>query len=344
VYLDVPYSGHANVINLINNEDTTNKTLGIQAEYRKAVFIEALRRPLDTQTDKNQFFTRLEQDKTVDDVVFVIHGIRDLGYWTSKIARKIYDKSKTGDQRNVITETSSYGYFPMLSFLIPGKRQEKVQWLMDRYTEAKARYPQAKFHYIGHSHGTYLLAKALEDYPSVSFENVVFAGSVVRQHYEWDKYIAQNRIAGVQNFVATADWVVGIFPKALQTLGIQDMGSAGHDGFDKATELEEVYQPEKFVTGGHSAALQEDMWNSIADFILDGKITDPPPTLLSSSQSFSIKALSYLAPLILFGIIALVLYGLIWLIRLDTEVVQEWKKTLIIVGYLGFIWLVITRV
>ena len=44
----------------------------------------------------------------------------------------------------------------MLSFLRPGVRQEKVEWLMDRYTEAKAMYPKAKFHFVGHSHGTYL--------------------------------------------------------------------------------------------------------------------------------------------------------------------------------------------
>jgi hypothetical protein len=59
----------------------------------------------------------------VEDIVFVIHGIRDKGYWTHKIARRVQAmaKQRPGDIR-FATETSSYGYFPMLSFLLPGKR------------------------------------------------------------------------------------------------------------------------------------------------------------------------------------------------------------------------------
>lgn len=33
------------------------------------------------------------------------------------------------------------------------------------------------------------------------------------------------------NYVASGDWVVAFFPKAMELLGIQDIGSAGHDGF-----------------------------------------------------------------------------------------------------------------
>jgi hypothetical protein len=57
---------------------------------------------------------------------------------------------------------------------------------------------------------------------------------VVRRQYDWDRYIARGQVQEVANYVATADWVVAFFPKALQTLGIQDLGSAGHDGFRSA--------------------------------------------------------------------------------------------------------------
>ena len=50
----------------------------------------------------------------------------------------------------------------MLPFLLSAYRRKNVEWLMDRYTEVVARYPNATVSYIGHSNGTYLLAKALE--------------------------------------------------------------------------------------------------------------------------------------------------------------------------------------
>lgn len=73
----------------------------------------------------------------VTDVLFVIHGIRDEGYWTQKIARRVISKARE-EGRCVVYEASSYGYFPMLSFLSSRARREKVEWLMDRYTEARA--------------------------------------------------------------------------------------------------------------------------------------------------------------------------------------------------------------
>ena len=56
---------------------------------------------------------------------------------------------------------------------------------MDRYAEARARYPRAELDYVGHSNGTYLAAKALHDYPAAHFKHIVFAGSVVRRDYDW---------------------------------------------------------------------------------------------------------------------------------------------------------------
>ena len=103
----------------------------------------------------------------------------------------------------------------MLPFILPWVRQEKVEWLMDEYVGAKARYPNASFSYVGHSNGTYLLARALRDYPAVRFRNVLFAGSVVRRDYRWDQAIRAGQVICVVNMVATSDWVVAIFPSGL---------------------------------------------------------------------------------------------------------------------------------
>ncbi len=332
VYLEVPESGHRSVINM--DDSSTGKE-------RQAVLEKAFQPNIDDTIKVHPADSFISVRRDVTDVVFVIHGIRDQGYWTRKIGRRVQQAGKEFDTTRIIaTETSSYGYFPMLSFLRPGARQGKVSWLMDRYTEARARYPEAKFHFVAHSHGTYLLAKALQDYPSVQFEQVVFAGSVVRYNYQWQEFIPK-QVKSVLNFVATADWVVAFFPKALQSIGIQDMGSAGHDGFKVAKNLSQVIEPDTYIIGGHSAALQEAMWDSIAKFTVTGEFQPPPQALRSQEQAYWVAYPAKIAPLIWVVIALLLGWGLLGLFSLE---VREWVKTVFIMVYLAIIWVVLTAV
>src|SRR5262249_8979805 len=66
-----------------------------------------------------------EPNDKVRDVVFVIHGIRDQGFWTQKIARAIKRQAaeRHEDFRSV---TTSYGYFAMAPFVLPWIRRRKV--------------------------------------------------------------------------------------------------------------------------------------------------------------------------------------------------------------------------
>lgn len=264
VYLDVPYSGHSNVIDFDDKEHGAG---------RKKVFVTALMKkrhelkPIAVVPSDERF---LEPDDKVTKMVFVIHGIRDEGYWTHKIARRIKHRAPN-PITDWATETSSYGYFPMLPFLFSWYRRQKVEWLMDQYTEALARYPNASISYVGHSNGTYILAKALELYPCCQFENVVFAGSVVSRYFEWKDLLSGDkpRVKAILNFVGTRDWVVAFFPKLFQGQNRKDLGSLGHDGFALKHLGQNMYQA-KHVEGGHGAAIKEPMWDMIADFVLTG--------------------------------------------------------------------------
>lgn len=329
-YIPVPYSGHENVINL------SEEKFG---QYR----VDALHTALDSDTTSRIArdpcaSTKMRIDCSVDHVVFVMHGIRDEGHWTRQIARHTESlfRDRFGSDLVVESETSSYGYFPMLSFLRLGERREKVEWFMDRYVEARVRYPRARFHYVGHSHGTYLLAEALEKYASVKFDHVVFAGSVVHREYDWSRYTPE-RVHGILNFVATADWVVAFFPKALQSIGVQDLGSAGHDGFDSDSV---VQPPSLYIRGGHSAALQESVWDSIAEFVVSGTFV-PPPEVVQPQQCAWVKYPAYGAPVIwlLIGVLLVTIFIGLLNLRL-----REWKKTLIIVAYVWLVWTVLTQV
>ena len=350
VYLEVPFSGHADVIRM--GDDT------VHGAARRDALHDALVLGAEDLAQGGQA-TALALDPSgvwseprsdVRQVVFVIHGIRDEGFWTQRIARRVIAKAlarcaeadgKSPDCAPIATITSSYGYFPMLSFLWPNARQEKVEWLMDQYTQARARYPGAVFSYVGHSHGTYLLARALGDYPAARFDRVLFAGSVVERDYDWAPLLAAGRVGRVANLRATADWVVAFFPKTLEMLGLQDLGAAGHDGFRVSQATAGVVQPELRVVGGHSAALQESMWDAIAGFVLGEPLTLPEavPTATSATWWVALPALA--APLVWVLIAGLLWLVLRWLLRLD---LAEWQRTLALVGYAWLVWTVLTEV
>jgi len=241
-YIEVKHSTHHNVIDMA--KAGTTQTKRARAERRRK-FLLALKEDPAILAHKTISIPREHMadnlppppDPDVTHVVFVIHGIRDKGFWTQKMARRIKELGEKNGQK-FASWTESYGYFAMAPFIFDTVRQRKVEWMMDRYAEARARYPKAKFHYVGHSNGTYLAAKALLDYPAARFERVVFAGSVVRRDW-WPSFIQRNPDAPrvkLLNYVATRDWVVALFPKGVQPWRRFELGSAGHDGFDPASD------------------------------------------------------------------------------------------------------------
>lgn len=223
-------------------------------------------------------------------LVFVIHGIRDDGYWTKKVAAKI---KLLGDKctKTFASNTKSYGYYTALPFALPWIRRQKVEWLMDEYATTRALYPNAKFSYVGHSNGTYLAADALQNYRTCVFENIVFAGSVVRKDYDWyEKFTCQPpKVKKLLNYVAANDLIVALFPKGLQPLKPFNLGSAGHDGFLQAEKCREYIDQLDFLKGGHGAGIQESRWTEISEFIVSGVAPDKrnlPDTDFQESRSF----------------------------------------------------------
>jgi len=204
--------------------------------------------------------------------------------------------------------SSSYGYFPMLLFLCGIFRQRNVLWFMDEYVAALARFPKAKFHFVGHSNGTYLLASSLRRYKSSTFDRALLAGSVVPRKFPWDRY-AETRIHALRNYVATRDIVVGIFPGIFELLGSKEIGTAGHNGFtDRFSQRHQV----TYIKGGHAAAIAEDNFDFIIAFMLGEQAPDTAPALKSEARErwavivsklcwavCSVLALFLLAPLAL---------------------------------------------
>lgn len=214
---------------------------------------------------------------------------------------------------------------------------------MDQYVEAKSLYPNATFSYVGHSHGTYLLANAVENYRACRFDHVVFAGSVVRKSYDWLRAIRRKQIKTVLNYVATADWVVAWFPGALEELRLQDLGTGGHNGFTQARfvngkSVGPVYE-RRYIRGSHGAALAEENWEDIAYFAVNGKPAKMSDQIVGKHRHWLVVGVGWVAPAVWIIAIALVALGGcgIWLIP-----THEWAKTLAIVIYAMGVWRVLT--
>jgi alpha-beta hydrolase superfamily lysophospholipase len=269
IYLRVAATGHVNVIDFS----------GPHGAGRRDKFVHALLSPAaDLISDK---IAPLVVHPEVQHVVFVMHGIRDYGFWTTQLGHHIAHAAKTAGM-NVRVITAGYGYFPMLGFILQPERQRNVRWFMDQYTEALATYPHARISFIGHSNGTYLLASALQRYAACAFDRVIFAGSVVRRDFPWDTIVNSGRLTCLQNYVAAADAVVAVLPAVFELLPQSDLGSAGHNGF---TSHEGKRLAVTFVNGGHGAALVASNFGALAQFILGDDTSQPNPKLVSNKQS-----------------------------------------------------------
>jgi len=263
-YLKVRDTGHYSIRNF-KDPDT--------GRHRKERFRYALMTPIEVL--ESDVIPKLDEvGQLKNHIVFVMHGIRDMGLWTIRVRETVEARAQQlGQTAEVIT--AGYGYFPMLRFLFLGSRQKNVRWFMDKYTEAIARYPNAKVSFIGHSNGTYLLASALKRYHACKVNRVAFAGSVVPKDYSWDELVQQGRVREIRNDIASADWVVGVFPGLFELLRISDIGTAGHNGFQDDAPKKKCIPA--YFKGGHGAAIQPENHTSLAHFILTGEVIKPKP-------------------------------------------------------------------
>ena len=124
----------------------------------------------------------------------------------------------------------------------------------------------------------------------------------------------------------------------MQTLHLQDLGGAGHDGFEEASPGTHV-EERRYVRGGHSAALEEEMWAPIAEFVLTGVVPHEIPDLVKT-QSPLVNIPAKGAPLLWVGLIAMV----VWIgFGVSNLFGAEWLNTLAVVAYTWLVFRVLTR-
>lgn len=262
VWIKVRGTGHIDLLDIKPPED---KQATLIQQYRYAKLKAAVEQDFASLQKQSEELTP-SKDSAVTHLVFIMHGIRDLGEWSSRfetaLQGQMAKRAAPGDKLAIASVR--YGYFGMGQFLLRRDRQKYVNWFMDQYTETLARYPQVQeIHFIGHSNGTYLLASALEKYRSMKIKRLVLGGSVVPQDYQWKKIFDRGQVEQVDNYVAEDDWVVALLPHFFEMRPIvllgNDIGSAGFNGFtagDPGPDRQPVRNI-KYITGGHDAFLEK---------------------------------------------------------------------------------------
>lgn len=326
VYLELPGSSHDDAIRITEDDGASRQRLDRLVAALREPYERLERSPWALRsTDVDDYLDPMDltaggqerptTDEAVEHVVMVVHGIRDHGFWTKRVAQEL----KRLGRRNgveVRAPTPSYGYLSMWDFVLPGGRDRAVRWFLERYADVKTHFPDARVSFVGHSNGTYLAARALEMSPAVEFEYVVFAGSVVRRTFDWSRF--RGRVRKVCNYVGHRDGVVAFLPAVFEGLGLRwlDVGGAGAFGFERPTdpdggegepELHEV----RYVRGGHGAAIDESFWPEVARFALDGEAPDRDPyarpawlqTLFRLAPAVTLPGLAVAAVLLLLPVL-----------------------------------------
>lgn len=117
-------------------------------------------------------------------IIVLVHGILTRAFWYDTVIPVLSDLDETS------VKPITFGYFDLLSFLLPGHARRRPQdivlsgmyQLIEKHS-ADGRHPQISV--IAHSFGTYTVIKALERSSDITIHNLILCGSVVRSDYDF---------------------------------------------------------------------------------------------------------------------------------------------------------------
>jgi Putative serine esterase (DUF676) len=157
---------------------------------------------------------------SAEDVVVLVHGIRDYALWQSQIRATLKESG-------LIAEPTNYGRFNLLQFLlpIPFFRRRAIEEVWEQIRVVKLLYPNARLSMIAHSFGTYIVSSLIRDKFDLNAHRIIFCGSVVSYRFRFQDFY--RRFTGtILNEVGTRD----IWPAIAQSV-TWGYGSAGTYGF-----------------------------------------------------------------------------------------------------------------
>ena len=170
-------------------------------------------------------------------VVMSLHGIKTRGTWQKDLTPLL---SKAG----FIIYPLDFGNFWAIELAREKSRDKKLAWLLHEYEAIVAKEHDPRPSIIAHSFGTYLVAALLDKYPQVTFDTLIFCGSIVANDYDWASVLSERRVNFVENDYGSLD----AWPTVASRF-IDGAGSSGRDGF---TQEHPALNQRLFKRYGHS--------------------------------------------------------------------------------------------
>lgn len=227
-------------------------------------------------------------------VVFVLHGIRATNDdWVQHTRECLHRRAP-----EVIVVTSDYRWLSALGFALPWHRRRYLAWLRDQYTLQLSHHPAARFQFIGHSAGTYILGRTFLEVASMQFDRVALVGSVLPRDYPWQKRIEQRQVTRIRNDRSHLDMPVGWLCSGLHGLFMRDVGTGGWAGFEDTPAVEEVF----YHRGNHEGGLRPENLERLADYACGDDVL-PPADELRSRPPRWFGIVSRLAPVLMAAVI-----------------------------------------
>lgn len=149
--------------------------------------------------------------------IISVHGIRTRGVWQKELNPEL-------NAAGLRHAPLDYGFYTALAFVWPPSRERQIKRFLDRYSNHVALYG-SRPSVVAHSFGTYLVGRAMEKYPEVTFDQVILCGSILPRAYSWANRIPSQAIRVLNDYGRRDFWAKVV------TWLVRDSGPSGSEGF-----------------------------------------------------------------------------------------------------------------
>lgn len=175
-------------------------------------------------------------------LIITVHGIRTFGQWQERLEGLVRKR-----EPEAIFEHYHYGYFSVISFIIPMFRWLATLTFRKQLLKLVDMYPDAEVTIVSHSFGTHLVGWGLlgiDPKKRPRIKNVILAGSVLKSGFPWGTLLDSKAVDRVINDCGIDDEIL-----ILSQFCVLFTGMAGRLGF---TGMTGTRFSNRYFSGGHS--------------------------------------------------------------------------------------------
>lgn len=198
-------------------------------------------------TIEKKLLTIKKSEEVPPTIILALHGINTRGEWRDEFASVITENTK-----DVIYNPWTYkNSLPYIFW--PFWRKKVLEDFAKFYEKTTYQKSFDKIHVVAHSYGTYIVFRAMQKFPDVKFDKIIFLGSPIKENTDWTEL--ENKFQKMFFYIGKSDKVLEWFaPIAL-------LGKSGQKGFKKDFQkIEEIELSYSEHSDCFSKNLMKDKW------------------------------------------------------------------------------------